>query len=78
MLAYERVQVKAGRFLAFKIKNEQRYSAQSRGVRYFWYAPEVEYYVKLQYAPSESIPADWWNNSRDYELIYISRPKPQK
>jgi hypothetical protein len=76
VMDYEKVTVSAGSFMAFKIRQETRSGSADRGVRHFWYAPEVEYYVKVQHAHEESRPPNYWPNARDYELISVSRPRP--
>jgi hypothetical protein len=43
-------------------------------LRYFWYSPDAEYYVKHQYARDESTPSDFWVDIEDYELVSIRRP----
>ncbi|MBI4490418.1 MAG: hypothetical protein HY694_15150 [Deltaproteobacteria bacterium] len=70
--SYEEVAVPAGTFKAFKIQQHQVLSASSYGVRYLWYAPEVGYYVKRQWAPGESSSATYWQNVRDYEMVSVS------
>ena len=74
VVSYEKVGVKAGAFVAFKIRQEQR-QLNNWGVRYFWYVPEVEYYVKHQVARNESKTPSYWLDQQDYELTSISRPK---
>lgn len=73
MVSTERITVQAGTFETYKIKWEQQ-QGQGVGVRYFWYSPNVEYYVKHQTAPDESRPTDFWTDIGDYELISILRP----
>lgn len=75
VLSYEEVNVPAGKFMAFKIKEEQTSSSSRWGVRYFWYAPEVGYYVKRKRAPEEGGNTSYWATVKDYELASISRPQ---
>lgn len=72
VLSYEEVTVPAGTFKAFKIQEHQMAARGSYGVRYFWYAPEVGYYVKRQWAPDESSSPYYWQSVRDYELVSVS------
>ena len=73
VVSTDRITVRAGTFETYKIKYEQR-TGQGVGVRYFWYSPDAEYYVKHQYAGDESTPSDFWVNVEDYELLSIRRP----
>jgi hypothetical protein len=73
VVSFERIDTRAGVFAAFKIRQEQRRGANAWGVRYYWYAPDVEYYVKRQNVPHESSRATWWVNVRNYELVQFVR-----
>ena len=75
VLSYEKINTPAGIFASFKIRQEQRHGSADWGIRYFWYAPETEYYVKHEYARQESSRTDYWVNVRNYELVSIARPK---
>lgn len=75
ILSYEEVDVPAGKFKAFKIKEYQLLRGGTWGVIYYWYAPEVGFYVKRQTAPDESSDPYVWNNVRNYALVSITRPK---
>jgi hypothetical protein len=79
VLTQEEITVPAGTFKTFKIKHEQTHSrgrggTNRWGVRYFWYAPEVGYYVKRHWEPKESVDQFFWQTVRDYELVSMSRP----
>ena len=64
VLGWEDVEVPAGRFRAMKIKYIQRIIAgTSAGNAFFWYAPEVKYFVKYQN------DKDCWKTGHDMELI---------
>ncbi len=73
VVSTDRITVRAGTFDTYKIKWEQR-QGSGLGVRYFWYSPDAEYYVKHQYARDESTPSDFWVDIEDYELVSIRRP----
>ena len=75
VISYENLTTRAGVFAAFKIKQEQRHGSGSWGIRYFWYAPESEYYVKHEYARSESSDPNYWLGGRNYELVSMTRPR---
>lgn len=75
VLAYEDIRVPAGRFKAFKIQRRQLQSPTSFGAMYFWYAPEVGYYVKRKRDPEESSRIYDWDKLRDYMLVSISHWK---
>jgi hypothetical protein len=78
VLAYEELTVPAGKFKTFKIKHEQenfRSGSRRWGARYFWYAPEVGYYIKRYWAVNESVDKYFWQTVRDYELVSISGPR---
>jgi hypothetical protein len=77
VLAYEEITVPAGTFKTFKIKHDQenfRSGSRRWGSRYFWYAPEVGYYIKRYWAVNESVDKYFWQTVRDYELVSMSRP----
>ena len=77
VLTYEELTVPAGTFKTFKIKHEQenfRSGSRRWGARYFWYAPDVGYYVKRYWAVNESVDKYFWQTVRDYELVSVSRP----
>ncbi|MBI2175011.1 MAG: caspase family protein [Candidatus Omnitrophica bacterium] len=74
VLSHEEIKVPAGTFQGFKIKLHQVVSQKSWGVRYFWYSPEVGYYVKMKNSPDESSSAGYWV-LRDYELVSVSQPR---
>jgi hypothetical protein len=64
VLGWEDVEVPAGKFRAMKIKYFQRIIAgTSAGNAFFWYAPEVKYFVKYQN------DKDCWKTGHDMELI---------
>jgi hypothetical protein len=91
VLAYEKVSVPAGNFIAFKIRLRQdamraivrtpqeRLDEPIYGSRYFWYVPEIGYFVKQKSPPEEassnyfwsSDTADWGDD--DFELVSINR-----
>jgi len=78
VLAQEEITVPAGTFNTFKIKHEQSHNATGTkrwGVRYFWYAPELGYYVKRHWEPKESVDQFFWQTRRDFELETISVSK---
>lgn len=75
VVSHEEIKVPAGTFKAFKIKQHQIISQTSWGIRYFWYAPEVGYYVKHKTSPEESSNANYWSGVRNYELVSISQPR---
>jgi hypothetical protein len=78
VLAYEELTVPAGTFKTFKIKHEQenfRSGSRRWGARYFWYAPEVGYYIKRYWAVDESVDKYFWQTVRDYELVSMSGPR---
>jgi hypothetical protein len=76
VLAYEEITVPAGTFNAFKIKLTQTPVGTRRwGVIYFWYAPEIGFYVKRHAEPKESVDPSYWQTLRDYELVSISPAK---
>ena len=75
VLSFEKVKTLAGTFAALKIRQEQRHGSGTSGVRYLWYASEVEYYVKQEYSRHESNSEDYWLNVRNYELVSVIRPK---
>lgn len=77
VVSHEDVTVPGGSFKAFKIRQEQvnLSSKNRRGVRYFWYAPDVGYYVKRHWAVKEGNDPHYWVSVRDYELVSVSRPK---
>src|SRR5262245_41783097 len=75
VLSFEKVKTPAGNFATLKIRQEQRHGSGTSGVRYLWYAPEVEYYVKQEYARHESNPENYWLNVHNYELVSVARPK---
>jgi len=61
---WEDVEVPAGKFRAIKIKYMQRnITGLSGGNAYFWYVPEVKYFVKYQ------IDKNTWKTGYDMELI---------
>jgi hypothetical protein len=39
------------------------------GIKIFWCAPEVGYYVKRYWAVNESVDKYCWQMVRDYELV---------
>ena len=64
VLGWEDVEVPAGTFRALKIKYIQRVIAGvSAGNGYFWYVPEVKYFVKYQN------DKDCWKTGHDMQLI---------
>ena len=78
VLANEEITVPAGTFKTFKIKHDQqnfRSGTQRWGSRYFWYAPELGYYVKRYWAVNESVDKYFWQTVRDYELVSVTHPK---
>lgn len=75
VVSHEEIKVPAGTFKAFKIKQHQVVSQTSWGIRYFWYALEVGYYVKHKTSPEESSNANYWSGVRNYELMSISQPR---
>ena len=77
VLTNEEITVPAGTFKTFKIKHEQTHltgGTKRWGVRYFWYAPGVGYYIKRHWEPKESVDQYFWQTVRDYELVSMFRP----
>ncbi len=65
VVGWEDVEVKAGRFKAFKIEYKQEISGRSAvGKAWYWYSPEVKYFVKCQYETT-----GFWIGINDWELI---------
>ena len=75
IISVEKINTQSGTFAAFKIRQEQRHGSGRRGVRYFWYAPEVEYYVKHEVARQEGSSPDYWATVKNYELVSVVRGK---
>jgi flagellar biosynthesis GTPase FlhF len=67
VVGFEKVEVPAGSFMAFKIKVDRR-TQGIWSIRYLWYAPQVEYYVKFRIAPEESHPA-YETTFKNYQLV---------
>ncbi|MBI4490416.1 MAG: hypothetical protein HY694_15140 [Deltaproteobacteria bacterium] len=74
VIAEEEIAVPAGTFRSFKIRQELATGKSGRGVRYFWYAPEIGYYVKTQKASTESSDG-YWKNAPDYQLVAVVQPR---
>ena len=70
VVAIEEMTVRAGTYRAFKIK-QQQHNERSWGVRYFWYAPAVGYYIKRRRSPVESTDPNYWSTVRDFELVSV-------
>jgi hypothetical protein len=70
VVGFEKVEVPAGSFMAFKIKVDRR-TQGIWSIRYLWYAPQVEYYVKFRTAPEESHQA-YETTFKNYQLVSFS------
>lgn len=72
----EHVRVPAGTFLAVVVEEEQAVIGRAdRGSRTWWYAPEVEYFIKLTHGYA-SHPG-FWGSFRDWALTsYQITPPP--
>lgn len=70
VVSFEKVEVPAGSFMAFKIKVDRR-TQGIWSIRYLWYAPQVEYYVKFRTAPEESHRA-YETTFKNYQLVSFS------
>jgi len=71
VVGFEKIEVPAGSFMAFKIKVDRR-TQGIWSIRYLWYAPQVEYYVKFRTAPEESHQA-YETTFKNYQLASFSR-----
>ena len=69
VLAWEDVQVKAGKFRAIKLEYFQDSLAYGSGKDFYWYAPEAKYFVKCQYDPY------YRHGVSDWELVSFELKK---
>ncbi len=71
VMGWELAETRAGKFKALKIEYRQRIMGPSRltefvgkeGLAWYWYSPEVKYFVKAQYAR-----VAYWQGFKDWEL----------
>ncbi|MBI2529009.1 MAG: caspase family protein [Candidatus Rokubacteria bacterium] len=66
--AVEEVQVRAGRFQAFRIQLQVEYSASTTHYHQLWYAPDVRQFVKSEWMVSA--PA------ARFEVVSVEQPQP--
>lgn len=67
VLSWEEIEVKAGKFKALKIEYKQEGMGQGRnwvGKCWFWYSPEVKYFIKFQTEKSFV-----WIGINDWDLV---------
>jgi hypothetical protein len=70
ILGWENVEVKAGNFKTAKIEYIQANLDRGyTGISFYWYAPEVKYFVKCQYAPG------YFQGVADWELASFKLQK---
>ncbi len=62
VLGWENVKVRAGNFKAIKLEYSQESSSGRSGKAFYWYAPEVKYFVKCRY------DTNYWVGVADWEL----------
>lgn len=75
VLGCEQVTVPAGTFLAVVIEERQDImSGPGNGVRTYWYAPDVGFFVKL--AHGQASHPSFWASARDWQLTSYTLAKP--
>jgi hypothetical protein len=69
VLGWEEAAVQAGKFKALKLEYKQETVGQSgsrpkEGKVWYWYSPDVKYFVKCQYDKT-----DYWDATNNWELV---------